>query len=173
MQETLLKNGRQYRSHPVLYTVLYCRNINKDWLSCLVRFPRLDKGKVPRDSLLHDVVTTVERSFFSGLGIQASIQIMQKLDTGLNSCLYGNVKCPYFGHLFDFVTFFHCQKFFWAIRHQFWSSPKIMGWKAVSMERLKKQHSQKIKINHVRIDRKNWLSFRWLPKKGHLTTQSL
>ncbi len=49
-----------------------------DWMSCLVRFPGLDESKIPRDSLLHDVVTTVERSFFSGLGDKASIKIVEK-----------------------------------------------------------------------------------------------
>ncbi len=29
--------------------------------------------------------------------------------TGTNK---STVKCPYFGHLFDFVTFLHCQRIF-------------------------------------------------------------
>jgi hypothetical protein len=28
------------------------------------------------------------------------------------SLTYGTVKCPYFGHLFDFVTFLRCQRIF-------------------------------------------------------------
>jgi hypothetical protein len=30
------------------------------------------------------------------------------------SYVTGTVKCPYFGHLFDFATFFHSQKKFCA-----------------------------------------------------------